>query len=178
MDASNETEPTQRLFFALWPDEPLRERLVRLQLERVEDGRFVRPRNLHMTLAFLGEVTAQAETCLCARAAEVEFEPFELSLDLLDYFSRPQIVWVGCSKVPAALDDLQESLCAAVRECLPNWQCGDFTPHVTLSRNASYHAPALLEPLRWTVDKICLVQSEPAEAGSNYEIVKVFDARR
>ena len=40
------------LFYALWPDDAVREELARLQTRL--HGRLTRPPNLHLTLAFLG----------------------------------------------------------------------------------------------------------------------------
>lgn len=170
------TKPVQRLFFALWPDESVRSALVELQRERVEDGCFTRAGNVHMTLAFLCNVTAEAEARLCEEASEIDFAPFEVTLDVLDYFAQPQIVWAGCSEVPAALDELQDSVCDIVRRCLPGWDSREFTPHVSLSRKASYHAPALFEPILWKVGNFCLVHSQQGAAGSHYEIVSTFPA--
>src|SRR5579883_616458 len=65
--------PTRRLFFALWPDEAMREAMVQAIREpvRASGGRPVHAGNLHVTLAFLGAVPERRLTELAeaARAA-------------------------------------------------------------------------------------------------------------
>ena len=50
-----------RLFYALWPDEPLRERLAEAARDAVRQsgGRPVPAGNYHLTLAFLGRNTGR-----------------------------------------------------------------------------------------------------------------------
>lgn len=64
---------TRRVFFALWPDEPLRSSFMHAthELARAAGGRLVAPRNLHVTLLFLGPVAEDRLTELTALAAEV-----------------------------------------------------------------------------------------------------------
>lgn len=82
----------QRLFFALWPSDEARAALAgwRDALPR-PGGRPTAARNLHLTLAFAGDVDAETRTCLEQAAARVRGEPFSLPLDRLGVFKR------GCS---------------------------------------------------------------------------------
>ncbi|MGH8519928.1 MAG: 2'-5' RNA ligase family protein, partial [Gammaproteobacteria bacterium] len=56
--------PTQRLFFALWPSEEARSSLAEVTASlHVRRAKPVPAENLHITLLFLGSVTAQTRTC-------------------------------------------------------------------------------------------------------------------
>ena len=69
---------TSRLFFALWPDDVTRQALAELSrsLEYV-DFKQVRSYNFHVTLVFLGQVSAET-VCLLKQAVEgVAAQPFE-----------------------------------------------------------------------------------------------------
>jgi 2'-5' RNA ligase len=50
-----------RLFFALWPDDAVRARLTGVvdSLRRTVSGKWVKPDNLHITLAFLGDIESE-----------------------------------------------------------------------------------------------------------------------
>uniref|UniRef100_UPI002FDC87E7 2'-5' RNA ligase family protein n=1 Tax=Pelomicrobium sp. TaxID=2815319 RepID=UPI002FDC87E7 len=75
--------PRDRLFFALWPDEALERRLVRL-VDRVVlacGGRGVPAGKLHLTLVFLGDVERERVAPLRALAASVDGPQVELTLD-------------------------------------------------------------------------------------------------
>ncbi len=103
---------TQRLFFALWPEPELQQRLARAAAALLPhaDGRRVREANLHCTLVFLGAVEAAQRLCLEDAASLVRAEPFTLTLDRLGYFRRPQVAWLGCTTTPAALQALVAGL--------------------------------------------------------------------
>ncbi len=56
--------PPQRLFFALWPSEEVRAGLAEVMASLdVRGGKPVAAENLHITLLFLGSVTAQTRIC-------------------------------------------------------------------------------------------------------------------
>ena len=59
-----------RLFFALWPDEGVRAELARWTraLHAACGGRTTRADKLHLTLAFLGEVTSSIPRFVLGRA--------------------------------------------------------------------------------------------------------------
>ena len=71
----------RRLFFALWPDAGLRADLARLGQDADEPrSRPLVPGNLHLTLAFLGNVAPARLEAVHAAADVVDAPPFEVEL--------------------------------------------------------------------------------------------------
>lgn len=164
-----------RLFFALWPDEPLRDQLINWQKEAVVAGKSEPGARLHMTLAFLGDVHEEQRQNLLNMSGEIHAHSLSLILDCLGYFTRPQIVWAGPSQPPVTLFTLHQHVLAVVRACGLEPPKEPFRPHVTLARKApapprKQHCPTL----RWDVKEFCLVESVVAESGSRYQILRRF----
>ncbi|HKJ70553.1 MAG TPA: RNA 2',3'-cyclic phosphodiesterase [Gammaproteobacteria bacterium] len=165
----------QRLFFALWPDPELQAALAERAREALGErrARRVAAGNLHATLAFLGEVDAQARACAEAAAGRVSAAPFTLSIDRLGYWSRRGLLWAGPDSQPPAVEalaaDLGEALaadCGFERERRP------FRAHVTLARKvAKMPGRVAIEPLAWPVARFVLVASELGPGGASYTIV-------
>ena len=76
-----------KLFFALWPDSGTRDVLAATAgvLRRTCGGRAPPAHNLHLTLAFLGNVPAARLPELEDLAAAVHTEPFVLELDRIGW---------------------------------------------------------------------------------------------
>lgn len=110
-----ETSATARLFFALWPDEATRRQVVDVQncLRHEVSGRWIQPDNLHVTLAFLGQVRADRILMLRRVAAAVLGESLELTLDRLDWWRQPQVLCLTSGGVPETLSRLVTSLSRA-----------------------------------------------------------------
>ncbi|HVS77409.1 MAG TPA: 2'-5' RNA ligase family protein, partial [Steroidobacteraceae bacterium] len=95
-------EPTRRLFFALWPDEAMRQAMIQAirKAARASGGRPVDPGNLHVTLAFLGSVPQRrlpelAEAArVAAGGADCGKDPLELAFDHLEYWRAAQLLCV------------------------------------------------------------------------------------
>ena len=68
---------TQRLFFALWPDDATRDALDRTGkwLHRHWGGRRMRADTLHLTLAFLGDTPAAARDAFLPMIDAIRAEP-------------------------------------------------------------------------------------------------------
>ena len=75
-------EPRRRVFFALWPDEETRRALLRATRSAVRrcGGRATPSDNLHVTLAFLGPVTATLLERVC-QVPPLPAPAFELVFD-------------------------------------------------------------------------------------------------
>ncbi len=87
-------KPAQRLFFALWPEETCRIELAAAQcvLQANIPARWVKPENLHMTLAFLGDVEVKARDRLAAVANKIQSQNFELLFDRIEHWRKPQVI--------------------------------------------------------------------------------------
>jgi 2'-5' RNA ligase len=110
-------------------------RLARL----APDARWVRPDSLHLTLAFLGEMSDAAVPAVGAALAKVASRHKPLSLRArgggsFGPLDCPKVLWVGLGGELDALGALQRAVAA---ELLPLGLTPDhavFEPHVTLAR--------------------------------------------
>lgn len=163
-----------RLFFALWPDPPLRAALAgtAAALRGSCGGRPPPARNLHLTLAFLGEVPPSRLPELAELAAGIPLRPFTLRLDCTGWWPRQRLVWAGARQCPDELDALAGKLAGALRAAGFRSEHRLFVPHVTLLRDAQ-RAPsqpaAALPP--WRVAQFVLASSLPTGRGVAYRVV-------
>ena len=164
----------RRLFFALWPEEPVRERLDNLRREAVGDGpgRPVARDKLHLTLCFLGGVDAGTAVCLEQAAGRVAVPPFTLTFDSLGHWARPQVLWLGAGETPEELSELVRQLRRAQADCGLKPEGRPFQAHLTLARKVR-RRPSLPEvaPVHWPVSDFALVASETLPEGARYEVV-------
>jgi len=153
-----------RLFFAIWPDAAARAALEKLstQLEARAGGRVVPAEKIHLTLAFLGEVTPDRADDLVKAADKVREAPFDLVLDRIGAFRRARVSWIGASEPAPGLISVEATLREALRARGFELEERPFTPHVTLIRKADKTlSPEAIEPIAWRVEEIALVSSEP-----------------
>jgi 2'-5' RNA ligase len=133
---------TTRTFVALPLPGKIAEGLGRLRARLEPDtpgARWIETRNLHVTLAFLGDVAAADLAGVCAAAAEAAapIDPFELTVEGLGAFPgpvRPRVLWAGLTGPGVeALRELQRAVADAMRGAgyPPD---NRFDPHVTLAR--------------------------------------------
>lgn len=170
-------QDTQRLFFALWPDDE-----VRVQLQRAARilegarGRHVAVSNLHVTLAFLGDVNAETRPSVEAAAAKISGQAFTLVLDHLGAFPRARVVWLGASQVPEALEHLAAALGSGLAACGLEPERRPYHPHLTLMRKAGrLRVPATLDtPVIWPVREFALVESRISSQGAEYHVLETW----
>jgi len=162
-----------RVFFALWPDDDARDRLAAAARDVAArtQGRAPAAANLHVTLAFIGEIAPERIDALCTigASAAASAEPFVLRLDCAGTFRGTGIAWAGASTLPPPLVDLARNLAAGLgAQGFPVEQRA-FAPHVTLARRCRTPSLARLgEPIGWTVTRLALDASESAREGPRY----------
>jgi 2'-5' RNA ligase len=172
---------SDRLFFALWPDETLRGELTRRVpplLEGVQ-GKAQRPDQWHVTVEFLGAVPDDRQAAVRAAADSVEGAPFTVVFDLLDHWRRPQVYCLSASSTPPSLARLVAAMRAALSSEGFVPEPREYRPHVTLARKVRKAvAGPLDEPLEWFADRFALVRSVTDPAGSRYEPLYWWNLRR
>jgi 2'-5' RNA ligase len=169
-----------RLFFALWPGSGLRDRLHAATdtIPLATSAHRVPCANLHLTLHFIGNVYFEDMACMQAQAAQVDAEAFELVIDRQGYFAKPRVGWLGCQKVPAALDELQEKLGAQLKCCGYQAETRPYHPHVTVARKTTYiDSEASFAALIWQVSEFALIEVQAVSNGVQYRVVETWPLR-
>ena len=108
---------SKRLFFAIELPPPLQRQIVRWRADHFppEAGHPVAAANLHLTLAFLGDVSAEKQRALAAMAGRIAQPEFTLHLDDAGQWLRSRVVWLGTRQPPRGLLQLANMLRARRR---------------------------------------------------------------
>ncbi len=167
-----------RIFFALWPDEKVRQKMADLFPGFALDPRrcrFLTPGNLHLTLHFIGNVSFEELKCLRHRATGIEAKSFVIEIDCQGYFKKPKLLWLGCSQVPQALPRLQLRLGEQLLPCGFMPERRPFHPHVSIARKLTAAAKRVeFEPIRWVIDRFVLVESKSIPGGVQYQVIDEY----
>lgn len=162
-------EPTDRLFFALFPEADAAaqiERLAgRLRQQHGLSGKLLQTGRLHVTLHHVGDhagLPADILTRAGEAAASVAMPPFDLVFDRAASFRRSRklpFVLLG-TEGETPLKVFQEALGTAMKRAgLGRWVASSFTPHVTLLYDDHAVAGQAIEPITWTAREFVLVHS-------------------
>ncbi len=153
---------TVRIFFALWPEEHIRDAIIdrRQQLGQLT-RRKVPDHNLHLTLLFLGN---QRRTVLpeLKRAVDViKADTFLLKLNEFGWFRMPRVAWLGGAAVEAG-QRLVDALAATCTTLGMGYRQNPWNPHVTLYRQVQTK-PVFPQPetIFWPVSSYVLLESIP-----------------
>ncbi|MBI5107984.1 MAG: RNA 2',3'-cyclic phosphodiesterase [Rhodocyclales bacterium] len=170
---------SHRVFFALWPDDEAVSQLTALgHALAAKGGRATRPAALHLTLAFIGSVSAAQLEMLRALATGVHSDAFELSLDRLGFWPQRGILWAGCRQPPTGLRRLSDGLVTALAGAgfAPDRHGGaGRVPHVTLARQVRCRElPRLETPIAWRVTEFVLVESHLHPSAASYRALAGF----
>ncbi|MFZ0034058.1 MAG: RNA 2',3'-cyclic phosphodiesterase [Sedimentisphaerales bacterium] len=134
-----------RCFIAVDINEKIRSALGDLQ-KRLQNGvdvkrsdlKWVDPRNIHLTLKFLGEIkdAKVVEVCNIVKAVADRHKSFELDVESVGHFGGKiaKVLWVGTGKGGGNLLELQEDVEKSL--ALAGWpqETREFAGHLTLCR--------------------------------------------
>ncbi len=168
--ASVRTFEFRRLFVALWSSGNVRDALKRQQaeFELEQIGRCTTPEKFHITLHFIGEVPNSQCQRIAASVGSIDFDPFELKLDRIGFFTRSRVAWAGCAAPNPQLDALAHQVRNRISQTHTGKGRQEFTPHVTLARKVRKRIDARIDPIVWRVDRCCLVESVKSGGGVKY----------
>lgn len=157
-----------RLFFALPLPADLRESLDCWQRGQAEVEGWTRPEGLHLTLAFLGERSAEAVSTLLTIAGPIadRHRSFRLCTAGLGGFptaGTARVLWLGLESSPA-LEALAADLRGTLAAAGEAFDAKPFRPHLTLARwrrarTVAGFAPP--PPIPFTVGRLVLFESRP-----------------
>lgn len=162
---------TLRVFFALVPDAATQALLGVLARDVAlrAGGRPIVNANIHLTLAFVGEVDPDRIDLLREIVIALPREAFVLTLDCVGTFRRAEIAWIAPSHAPAPLLELQSHLAAALAKDDFRIEERPFHAHITLARRCTRNiARARAIPLEWRVGRISLLASIAGNGGVCY----------
>jgi len=103
-----------------------------------KDIKWVKPENLHITLAFLGNLPVEEISLLCDIITNVSKtnSPFEINLEGLGFFPnirQPKVFWIGINR-SASLFDLKRQIDVKLQQAGINYDKKPFSPHITIAR--------------------------------------------
>lgn len=166
---------SRRLFFALWPSDEFRAELeaATLSLARASGGRLIPPRNLHVTLLFLGEISNEKLPAIQQAGAALIGNPtFALDFDTVESWGRNILCLTSSAPPPVAIE-LADKLRASLRSQLKQLDERPYLPHITLARDLPRGLrPQKIKPLRQQVNDFALIESVCDAGGSHYSILE------
>lgn len=167
---------SRRLFFALTLPDALQQQVIRWRAEAFapEVGRPVAAANLHLTLAFLGDVSAQKEAALKKLAGRISQPGFSMVLDDLGHWPRPGVVWLGTRRAPRGLLQLAELLRSQAARSGCYQSPMPFHPHITLLRSATQAVavPPATPGWNFSADEFALYQSVFENGRTRYQMLE------
>ena len=162
-DGASQTPDRIRAFFALVPEDSVRLQFLALarDVARRSRGRAISGEHVHLTLAFLGDVSTESVGRLRAIGDAMPQVGAALAFDTLGAWRASGVAWVAPSVLPAALATLHGQLHGALTEAAFPLESRPFRPHVTLARRCVQpHPRQQSTPIHWSVRKMCLIGSE------------------
>ncbi|QJQ32470.1 RNA 2',3'-cyclic phosphodiesterase [Sphingomonas lacunae] len=173
----------KRLFVALEPPLPLRRALINT-MGMVSGARWQNDAQLHLTLAFMGDVDEPAAEALDAMLAMISAPPVALRLKGAGSFAsrgRVHSLWIGADP-REALEQLAKKVSRAGREAGLPVEERAFVPHITVARLNAASGPvdgflgqwADLTSEPHNVDRFGLYESRMGRSGSAYDLLAEY----
>ncbi len=189
------SEPTRRVFFALWPREEVRTAIAHAvhKAARGSGGRPVPTDKLHATLLFLGSIPESRLPDLVAIgarvasaeevAAPVGASPPHLIFDRIEFWTKSHVLVATTSDAARSAAMPAQALANTLavllaREAIAAGFAPDSKPfraHITVARKVVRFSRALvMRPVTWDIDRFVLVESETRPEGSLYRVIETF----
>jgi 2'-5' RNA ligase len=185
-----------RTFYALSVPPELVDAVRRIQqrarIDLPRGLRWTAPEQVHLTLAFLGDVPTESVVQLKSILYEIasSVEPFEVSVMGVGGFpraNRPRVVWAGLAGESVhQIGRLHHDLWSRLEPIVPKPEPNDreFHPHITLARVPGPQPPKIAAWMQrhadyefgdWPVREIQLIQSVLTPKGPVYETLARSD---
>ena len=169
-----------RLFIAINFDEDIRGKILKVQkgLREKGRGRFTSPENLHLTLAFLGEVPEERIPEIKSIMDSLSVPEIKLYFSHVGCFRRNSELWWIGAEDNRSLSKLQMELIRNLKNAGFSPDVKKFRPHITLAREMNIRTvnakDLLTAPIIAEVSAISLMLSHRPNGKLTYtELYKV-----
>jgi 2'-5' RNA ligase len=173
-----------RAFIAVPMPSEVKDYLFNLK-KQFKGGRvnWVHKKNIHLTLAFLGEITEEQSETIQKRLSEIKFKPIKAKLTDLGFFPNlpnPKCIWVDLAP-GLEIKQLQMLVDQEIIDISPQSQ--EFKTHVTIGRIKGFKkkkdfldsvADIEIEPIEFTIDSFEFIKSELTRTGPKYKMIKGY----
>jgi 2'-5' RNA ligase len=186
-----------RTFIALELNSALQRHLagvIRQMAQALPGIRWVDPTGIHLTLAFLGELTDEqlASAQEATRHAAKQSTSFSYQISRLGIFGsarQPRVIWMGIAEALGMLLRVHQALNAELLERGFELDTRPFSPHFTLARvkaPLSSEEQRYLRDLlagnqqgistsqRFSAEQLVVMKSELSQAGARYSVLNSF----
>ena len=141
---------TKRLFVSIELPESVTQTIAQLD-PNIRGVRWLEPRQMHLTLAFLGNASAEIQETLSEKLRAISWKPFFLPLIGLGTFptkGSPKIIWIGVGTGHPHLFQLHKRVQEAVLGAGLEPDLRAFHPHITVARCGDVSAESVRPFLR------------------------------
>lgn len=182
-----------RTFVAIQVNDKIRDQLIKVQDSLKETGadlKLVKPRNIHITLRFIGEVSEDRMENInnaISKSQEI-INPFKLNVSGLGVFPNTnyiRVIWAGVSNGRKSVVTLRYNIDKNLKEYSIPSEDKKFTPHLTIARVKSGKVKNKLQDVIGKmsntdfgvceVNHIDLMKSDLTPKGPIYTNIERFD---
>jgi len=163
-----------RLFVAIEFDEKTKSKMIDVQDQlraAVLHGNFSRPENLHLTLAFLGEVPEERVGGIIRAMDRISSRAFDAQFSRIGQFrsERDSLWWIGMRENPC-LTAMRAALTEYLTEAGYQYDKKRFRPHITIARQVvlASRPEIKIKPFGTRVSSISLMLSERIDGELKY----------
>ena len=165
----------KRLFFALWPANETRKQIdIINQSLCVKRLKKVKYDNFHVTLVFLGNVSAESEALIRQRMKNISTQAFTISFDQLSFWRKPGLLCLTTQPYNQPLFILVNALKRELGQCGMTLEDRPYKPHISLARKAHRPIDIDIPPIEWQVKSFGLVESLSTPEGVYYRVVQTW----
>ena len=181
-----------RLFFALDISPQVKKQLADWRSTQVDKPLINEPEkachfkaidenNFHITLCFIGEVSAKQQLILIEKASQLTqsltpINPQTLIINEVGLFKKPKIVYLSNKVTPPWLLKLATALSSSASELALFQENRPYLPHISLYRKASYLPSLTIQPnIKLTIESFSLYQSISSTSGIKYQVIKSWN---
>ena len=165
-----------RLFIAIELNDRVKDELCviqkRLKLRGMK-GNFTIRKNMHLTLAFIGEYSDPEQVSDALN--EVFFEPMKLTLDGFGFFK--DLYWIGIKEDKGLIENVKRLRKSLADNGIP-FDRKKFVPHITLVRNIEFDRDLPTDcpfPAAMEVEYISLMRSDRGKSGMIYTPISGYE---